>query len=99
MPNLNNPLQIPKHSVTIEYCVPCDYSDQALMVAKELIRNYQHAIRKLVLQTSSGGRFEVNVDGELLFSKNEHKRHPLPGEVFELFRQFVGLGLPLYPRE
>ena len=98
MSGLNNPLQIQKHRVTIEYCVPCDYSEHALKVAKELIQNYQHAISELVFEMSSGGVFEIKVDGESLFSKKELKRHPHPGEVFELFQQFVGQELPLYPR-
>lgn len=98
MSGLDNPLQIQKHRVTIEYCVPCDYSKQALSVANELIRNYQHAISELAFEMSSGGVFEVKVDGDTLFSKKETKRHPKPGEVFGLFQQYVGKELPLYPR-
>ncbi len=63
-----------------------------------MIRNYQHAISELTFEMSSGGRFEVKVDGENLFSEKKLKRHPKPGEVFELFQQFVGKELPLYPR-
>lgn len=66
MLDLNNPMQIPKHSATIEYRVPRDCSEHTLMVAKELIRNYQHAIRELVFQPSSGGRFEVKVDNDFI---------------------------------
>lgn len=98
MSGLENPLQIQKHRITIEYCVPCDYSVHALRVARELIQNYQHAIRELTFEMSSGGVFEVTVDGETLFSKKELKRHPEPGEVFGLFQQYVGKELPLYPR-
>jgi len=98
MSGLDNPLQIQKHRVTIEYCVPCDYSERALRVAGELIQNYQHAISELVFEMSSGGVLEIKVDGETLFSKKEMKRQPQPGEVFELFQQFVGKELPLYPR-
>ena len=97
MSGLNNPLHIQKHKVTIKYCVPCDYSEQALQVTRELIRNYQHAISELVFEMSSGGVFEVKVDGEPLFSKKQLKRHSRPGEVFGLFRKFVGQELPLYP--
>ncbi|NJC94812.1 MAG: SelT/SelW/SelH family protein [Anaerolineae bacterium] len=91
-------MQIQKHRVTIKYCVPCDYSEHALRVAGELIRNYQHAISELVFEMSSGGVFEVKVDDEILFSKKEVNRHPEPGEVFGVFQQYVGKELPLYPR-
>jgi selenoprotein W-related protein len=36
---------------------------------------------------SSGGVFEVMVDGKLVFSKKQLNRHAEPGEVLELIRQ------------
>ncbi len=39
------------------------------------------------LVKSSGGAFEVSVDGVTLFSKKAAGRHALPGEVLGLLRQ------------
>jgi len=39
------------------------------------------------MMPSSGGVFEVTVDGKLVFSKKALNRHPNPGEVVELIRQ------------
>jgi hypothetical protein len=36
---------------------------------------------------SSGGVFEVTVEGKLLFSKRALRRHAEPGEVVELIRR------------
>jgi selenoprotein W-related protein len=36
---------------------------------------------------SSGGVFEVDVDGRPVFSKKNTKRHAEPGEVVRLIRQ------------
>jgi selenoprotein W-related protein len=36
---------------------------------------------------SSGGVFEVVVDGELVFSKRQLGRHAEPGEVMELLKK------------
>lgn len=36
---------------------------------------------------SSGGAFEVTVDGDLIFSKRALRRHAEPGEVLRLIRQ------------
>jgi selT/selW/selH-like putative selenoprotein len=36
---------------------------------------------------SSGGVFEVMVDGRLVFSKKAARRHAQPGEVVQLLRQ------------
>jgi selenoprotein W-related protein len=42
---------------------------------------------ELTLSPSSGGVFEVTVDGRLVFSKKALGRHAKPGEVLELIRQ------------
>jgi selT/selW/selH-like putative selenoprotein len=39
------------------------------------------------LEKSSGGTFEVTVDGKLVFSKRALGRHAKPGEVVELIRK------------
>ena len=36
------------------------------------------------------GRFEVTIDGDLVFSKAELGRHAEPGEVVELAREVMG---------
>jgi len=36
---------------------------------------------------SSGGRFEVTVNGKALFSKAKLGRHAMPGEVLELLKE------------
>jgi selenoprotein W-related protein len=43
-------------------------------------------IETLDLIPSSGGRFEVTVNGKLIFSKKALKRHAEPGEVYNLVR-------------
>lgn len=47
-------------------------------------------ISGLELVPSTGGRFEVSLDGELLFSKAATGRHAKPGEIAELFRSRLG---------
>jgi selenoprotein W-related protein len=39
------------------------------------------------LVSSSGGVFEVSVDGKVVFSKKALGRHAQPGEVLELIRR------------
>lgn len=87
-----------KYHVSVEYCVPCDYSAQAFQATEELLRNYQHVIDRLELITGSNGAFEVKVNNEPLFSKKALKRHPEPGEVLRLFKDVVGPQVSIYPR-
>jgi selenoprotein W-related protein len=41
---------------------------------------------EIAMIPSSGGRFEVTVDGTLVYSKAATGRHALPGEVLGLIR-------------
>jgi selenoprotein W-related protein len=56
-------------------------------LAEELLREYERDITGLTLVPSEGGRFEVTVNGQLLYSKLETKRHAEPGEVLGLVRK------------
>jgi selenoprotein W-related protein len=53
----------------------------------ELLKEYQSQIEAITLVPSDGGRFEVSVDGELLYSKLRTGRHANPGEVLTLVGQ------------
>lgn len=64
----------------------------------DLLFHYQHVIDELTLVTGSKGVFDVEVDGELLFSKKEMGRHAEDGEVLARFRQRVGPGVAEYRR-
>jgi selenoprotein W-related protein len=64
----------------------------------DLIRDYQHVIVDLTLVMGEKGVFDVEVDGQLLFSKHAVKRHAEPGEVLRLFKNFVGVDVPIYDR-
>jgi len=50
-------------------------------------------MRSVDLKTGSTGRFEVSLDGELVFSKAELKRHAEPGEVTAVFEKKLGAPL------
>ncbi len=55
----------------------------------ELMNEYEDHISELTLIPSDGGRFEVSVEGELIFSKLEKGRHPEEGEVVGLLGELV----------
>jgi selenoprotein W-related protein len=54
--------------------------------ARDLLSTYQHLIGSLTLVTGAKGVFDVEVDGDLLYSKHATGRHAEPGEVLDLFR-------------
>jgi selenoprotein W-related protein len=59
-------------------------------LTEELLKHYEHVIVELKLVPSDGGRFEVTVNGQLLYSKLQTHRHAEPGEVLGLVRKLVG---------
>ena len=50
----------------------------------ELLGAWAPLISRATLLPSSGGRFEVKLDGELIFSKKETGRFPEEREVIQL---------------
>ena len=56
----------------------------------ELLKHYEHLVETITLAPSDGGKFEVSVNGQLLYSKLETHRHAEPGEVLGLVRKMVG---------
>jgi selenoprotein W-related protein len=59
-------------------------------LTEELLKNYEHLIEIITLVPSDGGKFEVTVNGQLLYSKITLHRHAEPGEVLGLVRKMVG---------
>jgi selenoprotein W-related protein len=58
-------------------------------LADELLREFEHVIDRLTLVPGEGGRFEVSVNGELLYSKLQTHRHAEPGEILGLVRKMA----------
>jgi len=50
----------------------------------ELTKQFEPDIQSIRLIPSEGGRFEVTVDGRLIYSKLETRRHANAGEVVGL---------------
>jgi selenoprotein W-related protein len=63
---------------------------RAVGLTDELLQGWAPIIETIELLPSSKGRFEVTVDGELVFSKATLGRHAEPGEVAGLVRQRLG---------
>jgi len=58
-------------------------------LASDLLKKYEPEIENLTLIPSDGGRFEVQVNDTLVYSKLQAKRHAEPGEVVGLVEKFL----------
>jgi selenoprotein W-related protein len=56
----------------------------------ELLKHYEHLIEEIKLIPSDGGKFEVTINGQLVYSKLATHRHVEPGEVLGMVRKLVG---------
>ncbi len=64
---------------------------RAVSLTEEILKNFAPHVESLTLLPSSGGRFEVIVDDQLIFSKKQIGRHAQPGEVLRAFQDATGL--------
>jgi len=55
----------------------------------DLLNEFEPEIESFTLVPSDGGRFEVSVNGALIYSKLETHRHAEPGEVNDLVRKLM----------
>jgi selenoprotein W-related protein len=58
-------------------------------LVEELLKEYEHVIESVALIPSDGGKFEVSVNGQLVYSKLETKRHAEAGEILSLISKMV----------
>ena len=69
-----------------------------MSTVKDLLHDYQHVIDELDVVTGGKGVFDVEVDGEMLYSKHVEGRHAEPGEVLARFRDRIVPGVAVYER-
>ena len=65
--------------IVITYCTAWNYRPAADRVSDEVLKlGDDHQVSFVA---GSGGVFEVNVDGRIIFSKADINRFPEPGEI------------------
>lgn len=75
--------------IGIEYCTSWGYLGRAVALCQNLLNEHKNKINKVVLIPSSGGVFEVTMNGESVFSKKELGRFPEENEVEDKIRKLI----------
>jgi selenoprotein W-related protein len=65
---------------------------RAAYMAQELLTSFEKELGEVALIPSSGGIFEVTLDGETVATNRETKRMPEAGEVKRLLRDRIAPG-------
>lgn len=77
------------YNLELVYCAVWHYTDRAVSLTAELMKEFEFKIESFSLVPSDGGKFEVSVDGNLVYSKLQTNRHAEPGEVAGLLRKVI----------
>ena len=72
-----------KPSLTIEYCVPCDFLPRTVWHLTEINKSFGESLAAVTLIPGSGGVYNVALDGATLFSKDSAGRFPEPEELLQ----------------
>lgn len=77
------------NKIRIEYCTSWGYIGRAVALARSLLNEHKNNIEELSIIPSSGGVFEITLNGELLFSKKELDRFPEKDEAENLIKDKI----------
>ena len=83
-------------NVTVTYCRLCGWLLRASWTAQELLTTFADELGSVTLvPDTTGGVFEVKLDGKLLWSRKEHGRFPEMKELKQLVRDEIAPGRDL----
>ena len=75
--------------VEITYCTQCRWLLRAAWLAQELLTTFEQDLYSVSLKPGSGGIFEINLNGQLIFSRREAGRFPEAKEIKQLIRDCI----------
>jgi selenoprotein W-related protein len=77
-------------TVEIEYCPGCRWLLRAAWTAQELLTTFETELSAVTLKPSDeGGRFQVRVDGDVLWDRKRAGRFPEMKELKQLLRDHI----------
>ncbi len=77
------------HHLEIEYCTQCRWLLRAAWMAQELLMTFDTDLGRVSLVPSTGGIFDVRLNGELIFSRKLAERFPESKELKQLVRDKI----------
>jgi selenoprotein W-related protein len=75
--------------VEITYCTRCKFLLRASWLAQELLTTFESELDEVALRPSSGGIFEVRLNGEVIASNADGGAMPDPAQVKRLLRDRI----------
>jgi selenoprotein W-related protein len=83
-------------AVSIRYCTGCKWLLRAAWLAQELLSTFEAEIGSVTLiPDAAGGVFDVVIDDQTVWSRQDRQRFPEPKEIKQLVRDIVAPGRDL----
>lgn len=78
-----------KPRIEIIYCTQCRWLLRAAWMAQELLTTFGQDIGEVALVPDTGGIFDVRLNGETIFSRNQQQRFPESKELKQSIRDQI----------
>lgn len=78
-----------KPRVSITYCTQCRWLLRAAWLAQELLTTFEDDLGEVALRPGAGGVFEIRVEDELIWSRQQEGRFPEAREAKQRVRDRV----------
>ncbi|MBP2561769.1 selenoprotein W-related protein [Neorhizobium galegae] len=78
-----------KPRITILYCTQCNWLLRAGWMAQELLQTFGDALGEVALIPGTGGNFEIQVNGELIWERKRDGGFPGPKELKQRVRDMI----------
>ncbi|MDO1448935.1 SelT/SelW/SelH family protein [Rhodocytophaga aerolata] len=75
--------------IEITYCTQCRWLLRAAWMAQELLTTFEKEIGEVALIPATGGKLDIRVDGNLIFSRKDEGRFPEMKELKQLIRDRI----------
>lgn len=80
---------MPGPRIAITYCTKCKFMLRAAWLAQELLTTFSDELGEVAIVPSSGGIFEVTLNGEIIASNREGASMPDPAAVKRTVRDRI----------
>ena len=78
-----------KPRITIRYCTQCNWLLRAGWMAQEILQTFASDIGEVSLVPSTGGVFEIGVDGTIIWERKRDGGFPGPKELKQRIRDII----------
>jgi selenoprotein W-related protein len=75
--------------VLIRYCLPCRYQAKAIQDADAILKEFGEELTALRLVPGDHGVYDVELDGDLVFSLDHAERFPETSDLIQTIRSRI----------